>query len=82
MPKWPENPDEPVDPAIAPLIEAGEGEAEGFDVAESDLIEHAEHGDEHGTGVIGRDAAGFDTPEDAALDDDVYGEADDEDPET
>ena len=41
MPKWPENPDEPVDPAIAPLIEAGEGEAEGFDVAESDLIEHA-----------------------------------------
>jgi hypothetical protein len=82
MPKWPENPDEPVDPAVAPLIEAGEGEAEGFDVAESDLIEHAEHGDEHGTGVIGRDAAGFDTPEDEALDDDVYGEADDEDPET
>ena len=82
MPKWPENPDEPVDPAIAPLIEAGEGEAEGFDVAESDLIEHAEHGDEHGTGVIGRDAAGFDTPEDAGLDDGVYGEADDEDPET
>jgi hypothetical protein len=31
MPRWPENPDEPVDPAIAPLIEAGEGEAEGFD---------------------------------------------------
>ena len=82
MPKWPENPDEPVDPAIAPLIEAGEGEAEGFDVAESDLIEHAEHGDEHGTGVIGRDAAGFDVPDDEGLDDDVYGEADDEDPET
>ena len=82
MPKWPENPDEPVDPAIAPLIEAGEGEAEGFDVAEADLIEHAEHGDQHGTGVIGRDAAGFDAPEDPWLDDDVYGEADDEDPET
>ena len=82
MPKWPENPDDPVDPAIAPLIEAGEGEAEGFDVAEADLIEHAEHGDEHGTGVIGRDAAGFDTPEDAELDDGVYGEADDEDPDT
>jgi hypothetical protein len=78
MPEWPENPDDPVDPAIAPLIEAGEGEAEGFDVAESDLIEHAEHG----TGVIGRDAAGFDAPEDPELDDDVYGEADDEDPET
>ena len=33
MPRWPENPDDPVDPAIAPLIEAGEGESEGFDVA-------------------------------------------------
>src|SRR5215207_4098032 len=66
MPKWPENPDEPVDPAIAPLIEAGEGEAEGFDVAESDLIEHAEHGDQHGTGPIWRDAAGFDAAEDRA----------------
>ena len=52
MPKWPENPDDPVDPAIAPLIEAGEGEAEGFEVAEADLIEHAEHGDQHGTDPI------------------------------
>jgi hypothetical protein len=82
MPKWPENPDEPVDPAIAPLIEAGEGEAEGFDVAESDLIEHAEHGDQHGTGPIWRDAAGFDAAEDPELDHEVYGAADDEDPET
>ena len=32
------NADDYVDPAIAPLIEAGEGEAEGFDVAEADLI--------------------------------------------
>jgi hypothetical protein len=32
--------------------------------------------------VIGRDAAGFDTPEDAELDDGVYSEADDEDPDT
>ena len=48
-----------VDPAIAPLIEAGEGEAEGFDVAEADLIRHAEHGDEQGTDPIWRDAAGF-----------------------
>jgi hypothetical protein len=46
MPRWPENPDDPVDPAIAPLIEAGEGESEGFDVAEADLIRHAEHGDQ------------------------------------
>ena len=63
MVKWPENPDEPIDPAIAPLIEAGEGEAEGFDVAEADLIEHAEHGDQHGTDPIRRDAAGFPAPE-------------------
>jgi hypothetical protein len=82
MARWPDNPDEPVDPAIAPLIEAGEGEAEGFDVAEADLIEHAEHGDEHSTQPIWRDAAGFDEPEVADLDDDLYGVADDEDPET
>jgi hypothetical protein len=78
--KWPENPDDPVDPAFAPLIEAGEGEAEGFDVAEADLIRHAEHSDEHGTDPIWRDAAGFDEPEVAGLDDDVYGEADEEQP--
>jgi hypothetical protein len=78
--KWPEDADDPVDPAFAPLIEAGEGEAEGFDVAEADLIRHAEHSDEHGTDPIWRDAAGFDEPEVAGLDDDVYGEADEEQP--
>jgi|GEM_PF-5786758 len=55
-PTWPENPDDPVDPALAPLIEAGEGESEGFELAEADLIEHAEHGDEHSTEPIMRDA--------------------------
>ena len=59
MQRWPENPDEPVDPAIAPLIEAGEGEAEGFDVAEADLIRHAEHRDQQGIDPIWRDATGF-----------------------
>jgi len=78
MAKWPENPDDPVDPAFAPLIEAGEGEAEGFELAEADLIEHAEHGDQHGTDPIWRDAAGFDAEEDPDLDDDLYGEADEE----
>jgi hypothetical protein len=82
MTRWPENPDDPVDPAIAPLIEAGEGEAEGFDVAEADLIEHASHGDQHGTGPIWEAAAGFAEEEDPELDDERYGEADDEDPET
>jgi hypothetical protein len=30
--EWPETPDDTVDPALAPLIEAGEGESEGFDL--------------------------------------------------
>jgi hypothetical protein len=74
---WPETPDDPVDPALAPLIEAGEGEAEGFDLAEADLIEHAEHGDDHGTDAIMRDAAGFDELDDN-FDFDDYAEADEE----
>ena len=82
MPRWPENPYDPVDPAIAPLIEAGGGEAEGFDLAEADLIRHTEHWDEQGTDPIWRDAAGFRAEEIPGLDDDRYGAADDEDPET
>ena len=35
------------DPAEQPLIEAGEGEAEGFELAERDLEDIAGHGDEH-----------------------------------
>jgi hypothetical protein len=35
------------DPAEQPLIEAGEGEAEGFELAERDLENIAEHGDQH-----------------------------------
>ena len=30
---------------MRPLREAGEGEAEGFEEAEAELIEHASHGD-------------------------------------
>jgi hypothetical protein len=36
--------DEDVDPAQRPLQEAGEGEAEGFELAERDLVEAAETG--------------------------------------
>jgi hypothetical protein len=36
--------DEDVDPAQRPLQEAGEGEAEGFELAEEDLVEAAETG--------------------------------------
>ncbi|HSK48949.1 MAG TPA: hypothetical protein VK889_00490 [Solirubrobacterales bacterium] len=35
------------DPALAPLAEAGEGEAEGFELAERDLQDIASHGDQH-----------------------------------
>lgn len=35
------------DQAQRPLAEAGEGEAEGFELAEQELIEHASHGDQH-----------------------------------
>ncbi len=76
-PEWPESPDDPVDPALAPLIEAGEGESEGFDLAEEDLIAHASHGDQHGTDPILQDAAGFDDLDDD-FDFDDYAEADEE----
>jgi hypothetical protein len=52
-----------VDPAQAPLIEAGEGESEGFELSEQELIEHASHGDEHSAGRIIQDAS--DQDEDA-----------------
>jgi hypothetical protein len=35
------------DPAEQPLIEGGEGEAEGFELAEKELEDIAEHGDQH-----------------------------------
>ena len=39
--------DEDLDPAERPVREAGGGEAEGFEMAEDDLVEHASHGDQH-----------------------------------
>lgn len=35
------------DPARQPLAESGEGVAEGFELAEKDLEDIAEHGDQH-----------------------------------
>ena len=35
--------DDDLDPADRPLVEAGGGEAEGFELAEADLIENVEH---------------------------------------
>jgi hypothetical protein len=34
------------DPAQRPLVEGGEGEAEGFELAEEELIDNASHGDQ------------------------------------
>lgn len=36
-----------LDEAQRPLAEAGQGEAEGFEQAERELVEHASHGDQH-----------------------------------
>jgi hypothetical protein len=55
------------------IDEAGGGESEGFELAESDLIEHASHGDEHTPSRIMRDAEPNEEPTDS-----VYGEADEE----
>ena len=57
------------DPAQQPLIEGGEGESEGFELAEEDLEEIAEHGDEH------RFPDGMAQPEEPQ-DPDEYGEPD------
>ena len=42
-----ESTDGPISEAERPLVEAGEGEAEGFEQSEQALIEHSSHGDEH-----------------------------------
>ena len=59
------------DPAQQPLIEGGEGESEGFELAEKELEDIAEHGDEHQfpTGT---------TPAEEPQDTAEYGEADEE----
>ena len=44
-------------------MEAGEGESEGFEEAERELIEHAGHGDQHAARRAIEDA--FDVSEDA-----------------
>ncbi len=44
------------DPAERPLAEAGQGESEGFEQAESELIEHASHGDQHAARRVIEDA--------------------------
>jgi len=53
--------------------EAGGGEAEGFELAEQELIEHTSHGDQHTPSRIMQDAG-----PDEEQTDSVYGQADEE----
>jgi len=62
---------EEVDPAQVPLMESGEGEAEGFEQSEEALIQNASHGDSHSPGRILEDAPGEESARGA-----VAGEAD------
>jgi hypothetical protein len=54
--------DKELDPAQRPVVEAGGGEAEGFEQAEEALIEHASHGDQQSAHAVIHDAG---RPEDA-----------------
>lgn len=64
--------DEGLEPADRPVREAGGGEAEGFEMAEHDLIRHASHGDDRSDSIVFHDAG---QPE-AAPPAGEYGEAD------
>jgi hypothetical protein len=66
--------DEPYDPAMAPVIEAGGGVSEGFEQAEAQLVDNASDGPLDGTARILEDAFPVEAEEDEA----VYGEADEE----
>ncbi|MDO8185433.1 hypothetical protein Q5424_09695 [Conexibacter sp. JD483] len=67
--------DEGLDPADRPLVEAGEGEAEGFELAEEELVEHATHGDQQSAHAILRDQGADEDPRAA---DQTDAEADEE----
>jgi hypothetical protein len=57
----PDDPDE--DEAMRPVVEAGGGEAEGFEEARDELIEHASHGDQQSAHAVLHDQG---LPEEAA----------------
>jgi hypothetical protein len=64
------------DESWRPLEEAGEGEAEGFELAERDLVEEASHGDERRSPEVDAFAPELESDEATA----VYGEPDEVDP--
>jgi hypothetical protein len=57
-----------------PVEEGGGGQAEGFELSEQELIDHASHGDQQKPSRIIRDAS----PEEQEESDAVYGEPDEE----
>lgn len=68
-------PDDPVDdPAERPLVEGGGGEAEGFELAEAELIDNASHGNQRR--FPNRDVSSPEEPTDTA-----FGEPDEEIPQ-
>jgi hypothetical protein len=67
--------DEDLDPAQRPLVEAGEGESEGFELAEEELIEHATHGDQQSAHAVLHDQG---VDEDPLAAEQVDAEADEE----
>ncbi len=66
------DPDEHVDDAMRPVYEAGGGDAEGFELAERDLVRNASHDD--GEAFPERDA--FSPERESDLSPAEYGEAD------
>ena len=62
------------DEAYRPLEESGEGESEGFELAEHDLVEEASHGD----GGYSPEADAFDPEVESDESTAVYGEPDEE----
>jgi hypothetical protein len=69
-------PQETSDPAMEPVYQAGEGEQEGFETAEAELIENATHGD--GGANPTRDAFSGELESDRSTA--AYSEADEEEP--
>jgi hypothetical protein len=69
-------PDYEGDESARPLEEGGEGEAEGFELAERDLAEEASHGDARRS----PEADEFAPEEESDRPEAVYGEADEVDP--
>jgi len=67
--------DEPLDPAMIPVIESGGGVAGGFEQSEAQLVDNATQGPIDGTDRILDDAFDAEAEEDRA----VYGEADEVD---